>query len=114
MMSVHWVQTLRCEHRDLILTRSAYDHKRVRPLKPMVGVVESLGPLAADRWACFTRKMFGFFKIENPRPKVADKATLVSNPTYGLPSTSACGAINGLMYRNNYRPIRSPHPRAAL
>ena len=23
--------------RDLILTRSAYDHKRVRPLKPMVG-----------------------------------------------------------------------------
>jgi hypothetical protein len=36
-------QTLRCEHRDLILTRSAYDHKRVRPLKPMVGVVKSLG-----------------------------------------------------------------------
>jgi len=33
----------RCEHRDLILTRSAYDHKRVRPLKPMVGVVKSLG-----------------------------------------------------------------------
>jgi hypothetical protein len=36
-------QTLRCEHRDLILTRSAYDHKRMRPLKPMVGVVKSLG-----------------------------------------------------------------------
>jgi hypothetical protein len=33
----------RCEHRDLILTRSAYDHKRMRPLKPMVGVVKSLG-----------------------------------------------------------------------
>jgi hypothetical protein len=33
----------RCKHRDLILTRSAYDHKRVRPLKPMVGVVKSLG-----------------------------------------------------------------------
>src|SRR5258705_13558823 len=36
-------QTFRCQHRDLILTRSAYDHKRVRPLKPMVGVVKSLG-----------------------------------------------------------------------
>ena len=30
-------------HSDLILTRSAYDHKRMRPLKPMVGVVKSLG-----------------------------------------------------------------------
>src|SRR5258705_10908656 len=29
-------QTFRCQHRDLILTRSAYDHKRMRPLKPMV------------------------------------------------------------------------------
>src|SRR5258705_10499784 len=36
-------QTFRCQHRDLILTRSAYDHKRMRPLKPMVGVVKSLG-----------------------------------------------------------------------
>src|SRR5258708_20896107 len=36
-------QTLRLEPRDLILTRSAYDHKRVRPLKPIVGVVKSLG-----------------------------------------------------------------------
>jgi hypothetical protein len=26
----------------------------------------------ADRWSCFTRKMFGFFKMENPLPKVAD------------------------------------------
>src|SRR5712675_2313959 len=36
-------ETFRCQHRDLILTRSAYDHKRMRPLKPMVGVVKSLG-----------------------------------------------------------------------
>src|SRR5258708_31804700 len=39
-------QTLRCEHRDLILTRSAYDHKRVRPLKPMVGGGQISGVLS--------------------------------------------------------------------
>src|SRR5712671_7393265 len=44
MMSVHWVKAdIACEHRDLILTRSAYDHKRVRPLKSGWGVVKSLG-----------------------------------------------------------------------
>ena len=36
-------QTFRLPDRDLILTRSADDHKRMRPLKPMVGVVKSLG-----------------------------------------------------------------------
>jgi hypothetical protein len=45
MMSVHWVKANigGCERRDLILTRSAYDHERVRPLKPGAGVVKSLG-----------------------------------------------------------------------
>src|SRR5258705_4658721 len=47
MMSVHWLkQTLHCEHRDLILTRSAYDHKRVRPLKPLVGGGQISGVLS--------------------------------------------------------------------
>jgi len=37
---------LRYEHRDLILTRSAYDHKRVRPLKPMLGGGQISGVLS--------------------------------------------------------------------
>jgi len=56
-------QAFRCQHRDLILTRSAYDHKRMRPLKPMVGVVESLeligsGPVGLVR----TQESTGFLK----------------------------------------------------
>jgi hypothetical protein len=56
-------QTFRCQHRDLILTRSAYDHKRMRPLKPMVGVVKSLeligsGPVGLVR----TQESTGFLK----------------------------------------------------
>jgi hypothetical protein len=55
MMSVRWVKTdLRCERRDLILTRIAYDHRRMRPL--MVGVVKSLGYYLRGPVAWFVRK----------------------------------------------------------
>ena len=39
-------QAFRCQHRDLIFTRSAYDHKRVRPFKPMVGSGQISGVLS--------------------------------------------------------------------
>ena len=36
----------RCEHRDSDFDRSAYDHKRMRPLKPMVGGGQISGVLS--------------------------------------------------------------------
>jgi len=61
-------QTFRCQHRDLILTRSAYDHKRMRPLKPMVGVVKSLG--------YYRRGPVGLLHIQKVRIKLNTKAHL--------------------------------------
>jgi hypothetical protein len=59
-------QTLRCERRDLILTRSAYDHKRVRPLRPGVGVVKSLELIGSGPVGLLHSQNFGFFQLEKP------------------------------------------------
>jgi hypothetical protein len=65
MMSVRWVKTdLRCERRDLILTRIAYDHRRMRPL--MVGVVKSLGYYLRGPVGLVHRQKVRFFSEEKP------------------------------------------------
>jgi hypothetical protein len=57
---------MRCEHRDLILTRSAYDHKRVRPLKPMVGGGQISGVLSRGPVGLIRTQKVQFFQKKNP------------------------------------------------
>jgi hypothetical protein len=63
MMSVHWGQSRHygCERRDLILTRSAYDHERVRQ-RSGVGVVKSLPGFACGPVVLVRAQKFRFLK----------------------------------------------------
>src|SRR5713101_7539796 len=63
--------SLRCEHRDLILTRSAYDHKRVRPLKPMVGGGQISGVLSPRTGGAGSSAKSSIFLEEKP-PSVVE------------------------------------------
>jgi hypothetical protein len=72
MISVHWVKADIAVASVEILTRSAYDHKRVRPLKPPGGGWPNLWSLSTqDRWDWFRRKIFSFFKKKNPLVRVS-------------------------------------------